>query len=185
MQKYRQHRDTPWYVGLRWEVTESAAFKSLSPAAVWLFVHFSREATKGSPLRIILPFGHVSFKLTWAAFSKARAELVHFGFVVIIEHGGGPLPTDFRSRKPNIYAMSEKWRAVSFDLEKPDNPAGRTIRRWKGAGIESGVWLPTKQARTNNNLVAENLSRKRLARQKKSRPTKQAVIRASQKRGKA
>lgn len=182
MKKSKPARDCPWYAGLRYEVSESAAFKSLSPEAVWLFLHFSREAMQRGPLRMILPFGHVSFKLTWAAFSKARAELVRFGFVVIIEHGGGHLPP-FRPRQPNIYAMSEKWRAVSFDLMKPDNPAGRTIRRWKGAGIESGVWLPTKQARTNNNLVAVNLRSKRLARQKKGRPTKASVIRASRKRG--
>jgi len=173
MQKSKRDNYEP-FVALSWAVLDSAAWKTLSPAACWLFIHIKRQyTTKGGARRLILPFGHVVYKLSCPAYVKARAELVRAGFIDIIQKGAFP-------RQPSIYGESCRWRDVSAGLLR-DTAAGRIELRWIGTTLSS-VWLPNKQqSESQRNIAACNLRRKRL---KKGRPTKASIIRASRKRGK-
>lgn len=138
MKKSRRDSHEP-YVGLSWAIIDSAAFKSLSPAAVWLYIMLQRQFHKQTGmLHLILPFRHVAFKLNIPSFMRAREELISMGFIAVIERGG-------LFRSPNIYALSDKWRHVSIKLTG-DISSGFVVRRWEGGKLVS-VWYPKKKAR--------------------------------------
>jgi DNA-binding transcriptional ArsR family regulator len=139
VKKYKGDADP--YVGLAWRMMDSAAFKTLSPTAVWLYIQLQRQFKKADgPLRLILPFGHVKFKLSWAAFTRARKELEDGGFITIVEKGG-------LERHPNVYALSEKWRQVSVVIMK-DPEAGYIVWR-RMSNKRVSTWLPKRKSRGN------------------------------------
>ena len=172
VKKYKGDADP--YVGLAWRMMDSAAFKTLSPAAVWLYVHLQRQFRKvDGPLRLILPFGHVKYKLSWAAFTKARKELEDGGFIIIQgEHGG-------LFRKPNIYALTKRWEQVSVELMK-DPAVGRVTWRWNGMK-KTSVWYPNRKGRGNTGIGLNTKKGRRRGRTVKR--TIQTPFKAKKKRG--
>lgn len=172
MKKQQRDNYAP-FVALTWATIDSAAWKTLSPAACWLFIHIKRQyTTKGGARRLILPFGHVAYKFTWPTFKKLRAELVRAGFIDIIQPGG-------LRRQAAIYGESSRWQDVSAALLR-DADAGHIELRWIGTRLSS-EWTPNKQqSESQRNIAAFNLRRKR---PRKLRPTKSSVIRASRKMG--
>jgi hypothetical protein len=172
MKKSRRDTYEP-YVGLSWAIIDSAAFKSLSPAAVWLYIMLQRQFHKrDGALHLVLPFSHISFKLTWEGFRKAREELVQMGFISFVEKGG-------LLRHPNIYALSESWRTVSGKLT--GNPAGgRIVWRWI-RGERVSTWYPKKKSRGN---TGSGLNTKKGRRRRRTvNTTIQAPFKAKHKRG--
>ena len=170
VRKNRRDNSDP-YVGISWEIIDSPAWKTLTPSAVWLYTMLKRQYRKCTgDLHLVLPYRHVSFRLTGAAFRKAREELVRAGFIAIIRQGG-------LERRPNIYALSEKWRQVSAALLR-DPSAGSVVRRWESGKMVEG-WYPNKPERGNDNIVSFN-NRGRKGRPREH-PSKPALIQASQK----
>ncbi len=160
----RDNRDP--YVGLSWEIIDSPAWKTLGYEAVWFYVHLKRQFTaSGGAWRLILPYGHVNFRMTPPAFRKACAELIRAGFIILVQQGG-------LGRKPNIYALSEKWRETSAALLR-DPSAGHVVRRLIGK-LTVEEWQPLRKARgkTGSGL---NVQKGRI----RVRPSKSAVIQSA------
>lgn len=172
MKKSRRDTYEP-YVGLSWAIIDSAAFKSLSPAAVWLYVMLQRQFHKRTgALHLVLPFSHVGFRLTWKTFSKSLKELVSMGFITFIEKGG-------LLRHPNVYALSDKWRDVSGKLT--GNPAaGRVVWRWI-RGERVSTWYPNRKVQGFACVILNTKKGRKSGRT--VNPTIQAPFKAKHKRG--
>lgn len=124
------------FVGLSWNMIDSPAWKCLSPAAIWVYVHMKRRWHSG---RLTLPFSDVRWKMKWPAFDRARKELLDLGFIVILEyHGLDGLAT--------VYGTSERWKERSRELMR-GREAGRVIRRVRRVNGEAQIvpaWEPIK-----------------------------------------
>jgi len=135
----------PRYVALFYSQIDSMAFKTLSPAAVWLLVQI-KKAWRGDDHNIELPFSSVEWKLTFAAFKKARHGLVEAGFIDIVNPGGRPKRGSVGiPRQTAIYSLSERWRdEVSKRLA--DDPQAGYLRDipLKAGGFMS-VWYPARK----------------------------------------
>jgi len=149
----------------------SAAYKTLSPNACWLFdqlqLHF-----KG-PGRYPLSFKDVSWKLGFKPFDKARAELFLAGFVVVLEQHG-------LDRKATVYGLSEKWRARSEEIMK-DPAAGHVINRLRhvnGVAQTVSEWVPSKvpAAWRAANLAKANAALKDVRSPGRGRRSKRALV---------
>jgi hypothetical protein len=150
---------------------DSMAFKTLSPNAVWLYIMLQRQYGKDGMSALVLPFSRVSWKFTFYAFSKARAELVQAGFIRVVEPGG-------LLRRPGIYALSDGWRERSKALAD-DPQAGRCVWRLNAlTNKRESVWLPSRPCPE----LAANAARARQAKVIKAAKRRRSVV-AQTKRG--
>ena len=158
MKKGKKDQDSPKHVRLYNDLIDSAAYKSLSPNSVWLLVQIKRtwRMQRGGEV-YQLPRGHVRFKISGAAYTKAIRELVSFGFLDLAGHEGGLLRTAKR------YKPSERWKLVSAQILK-DAKAGSFVRRWNmdkdGQAFMESVWEPAK-TRTLPACLVEYMERQR------------------------
>jgi len=154
------------------------AFKTLSPAAVWLLIQM-RRAWRGNSDRIPLAFASVSWKLAFPAFDKARRELIEAGFLRVVNPGG---LNEGAKKNAAVYApFYEGWRGeVSKRLAK-DPEAGyvKEIRvkdkdgSWRGIS----VWYPARrpsESQENLKKAAAAIARKKAG--KKKAPAKSKKI---------
>ncbi len=108
-------------------MTESAAWTALSFAAVWVYIELKKKFTyKHGFTRLILPYSEVSWKMASCTYSKAIKELIKYGFIRYVEHGGFP-------RRPNVFALSEGWKTISTKIVHTE---GREAIRLKRKGID-------------------------------------------------
>lgn len=124
------------FVQLPWPMLDSMAFKRLSCRAVWLLVQMMRHYRAG---RFILPYRDVLWKMSWAAFDKARRELIDEGFIVILEH-------HYRDQRAIVYGPSRKYHERAKDIAQ-DREAGRIVKRLRmvdGAARYVSEWEPAK-----------------------------------------
>jgi len=161
----------PRYVALYHAEVDSMAFKTLSPNAVWLLVQLKR-AWRGSYENIMLPFAYVSWKLTFAAFSKARLELIEAGFLRVVKPGG-------LYKNPAVYALTEGWRG-EVAKRLADNPEAGYLRGQRTKDGVKSVWYPAKKRRAS----IENAAKARAARATKKtaprvRPVEPAPTKAA------
>jgi hypothetical protein len=138
------------YVRLPWKIIDSAAFKTLSPSAVWLYIQLLRQfKISGGYSRLILPYADVRWKLSFKAFDRARGELIVAGFLRIIQPGG-------LLKNPAIYSTGDAcvgWINRSIELLS-DPTAGQTfVRRLPNGGTHQ-EWRPSKvQSESQINIV--------------------------------
>ncbi len=144
MSKHKErkgHEECNAYVRLDWKLIDSAAFKTLSVAAVWVYIMLLRQfhSSKGGYDHLVLPFADVRWKMTFPAFKRALGELEVGGFIKLV-HKGGLKGLLGHFGGPSIYSagkdtkLSEKWRDRSSALFN-DPAAGRMIR---------SQWYPKK-----------------------------------------
>lgn len=108
--KQYKHKNNDPYVMLENPMTESAAWTALSCTAVWVYIELrKRFSYEHSFSRLILPYSAVSWKMCSNTFSKAIKELIHYGFVRLVEKGGFP-------RRPNVYSLSKEWENKSIEI---------------------------------------------------------------------
>jgi hypothetical protein len=119
MRKYKDDKGVSEpFVRLPWSMMDSAAWKSLSTSATWLYSQMLRRWHSG---RFILPFADVRWKMVFAVFDRARQELINRGFIVILERHG-------LDHKANVYGPSEKWKEISRDI-MGDRAVGQIVKR--------------------------------------------------------
>ena len=110
MKKYRKDENNEPYVKLENSMTESAAWTSLPFKAVWVYIELKKRFSYEYRFsRLVLPYSAVKWKMSPGTFSKAIQELVHYGFIRYVEHGG-------LYRRPNVFALSETWKTKSIDI---------------------------------------------------------------------
>lgn len=170
----RKNERVDWHVRLDHSMMDSAAFKTLSPNAVWLFVQMLRQfnAPNGGYGHLILPFADVRFKMSHRTFKRAQAELVDGGFLWLVSegglknllagHGGAAVYAAGQGT-----ALGERWKERSAALVK-DPRAGsmRTIRRIGDDGRPRQVWEPARvivreASRENWRRASKALERRR------------------------
>jgi hypothetical protein len=157
----------PRYVALYHAETDSMAFKVLSPAAVWLLVQI-RRAWRGSDLKIELPFAAVSWKLSFGAFKKARAELIEYGFVDLVNPGGLSVGGQ---KNPSTYALSQRWRQKDLLERLAETGYVKEVRMKEGT---RSVWYPARplsESQENLKKALASIARKRSRR----RPAREAL----------
>jgi len=89
----------------------SASWTALSDRAVWLYLELRKNFNfvDGGDSRLKLPFSKVAWRMSRGSFLRGMAELEHYGFIKMIEHGG-------LFRKPSIYCLSMAWKDVSRQI---------------------------------------------------------------------
>lgn len=92
-------------------MTDSAAWTSLSFKAVWVYIELRKQYnySKGGHDHLVLPYSKVSWKMNKSTYSRAKKELIHYGFIRVVQHGGLP-------RLPTVYALSDVWEKKSREI---------------------------------------------------------------------
>ena len=135
MKKYRKDENNERYVKLENSMTESAAWTSLSFKAVWVYIEFKKRFTYEHRFsRLVLPYSAVNWKMAPSTFSKAIQELVHYGFIRYVEHGG-------LYRRPNVFALSETWKTKSREIVDKEGREAILLRR----KVQKTITLPRNQ----------------------------------------
>ncbi len=123
MKKYRKDENNERYVKLDNSMTESASWTSLSFKAVWVYIELKKRFTYEHGFsRLVLPYSTVKWKISPSTFSKAIQELVHYGFIRYVEHGG-------LYRRPNVFALSETWKTKSREIVDKEGREAIILRR--------------------------------------------------------
>ena len=99
------------YVQLDYELLDSAAWTAMSYEAQWLYIELKKQFdyNNGGYSHLILPSSKVSWRMTPHTFWKKIAELIKYGFIKKVRHGG-------LMKQPNIYALSEGWKQKSRQI---------------------------------------------------------------------
>lgn len=100
----------PW-VKLDYVMTESAAWTSLSLAAIWVYIELRKTFNfiAGGNDHLILPYAKITWRLSRHTIAKAFGELIEFGFIRKVSCGG-------LQKNPNVFALSERWRERSQEI---------------------------------------------------------------------
>lgn len=99
------------FVKLDNSMTDTAAWTALSDKAIWVYIELKKsfDTRKGGNNHLVLPYSKVSWRMNFHTFSIKIEELIHYGFIDIRERGG-------LYRRPNIYALSERWKTKSLEI---------------------------------------------------------------------
>lgn len=99
------------YVKLDNSMTDSAAWTSLSFGATWVYIEMRKtfDYEKGGNDHLVLPYSSVRWKMNSATFSKYLKELIRYGFLRIVKHGG-------LMRQSTVHALSDEWRKKSREI---------------------------------------------------------------------
>jgi hypothetical protein len=99
------------YVKLENMMMESAAWTSLSPIAVYVYIRLRMRYNymEGGDDRLILPYTALTWKFSRSTISEAFKELIKYGFIKKVESGG-------LHKNPNVFALSERWKEKSNEI---------------------------------------------------------------------
>jgi hypothetical protein len=99
------------YVKLENRMTESATWTSLSDGAIWLYIELMKKFNfkNGGYDRMTLPVRRVAWRMSSHSYFKRIQELIHYGFIDLVEKGG-------LEKKANIYKRSNRWEQVSREI---------------------------------------------------------------------
>ncbi len=123
MKKYRKNESSERYVKLENSMTDTAAWTSLSFKAVWVYIELKKKFTYEHGFsRLVLPYSEIKWKMSPSTFSKAIQELVHYGFIRFVEHGG-------LYRRPNVFALSERWKTKSKEIVDKEGREAILLKR--------------------------------------------------------
>lgn len=89
-------------------MTNSEAWRCLSPKAVWVYIEILKKYRGGDPNNLSLTYKEVGHRLSSATFSKALKELIKIGFIKVVRPGG-------LYRRCTIYGLSDGWKAPNKD----------------------------------------------------------------------
>jgi len=98
------------YVKLDDDMTNSAAWDSLSFGAIWVYIELRKryDHMNGGNDRLILPWSKIH-GINHHTFAKRKRELIARGFIDCVDPGGLP-------QRPAIYRLSNRWKAISQEL---------------------------------------------------------------------
>ena len=101
------------HIRLYYKTMESAAYKALSFAAVWLLLELRKQWAGGDENKIKLSYSKIKKikKMHSRIISRAFIEIEAFGFIDIVHHGG-------LFKGSSIYALSSRWEEISEDPQK-------------------------------------------------------------------
>ena len=140
MKKYSNDKSNEPYVMLDNYMTDCAAWTALSFTAVWVYIELrKRFSYKHEFSRLIMPYSEVSWKMASYTYSKAIKELVHYGFIRYVEHGGFP-------NRPNVFALSEAWRTISRDIVDKEGREAIRIKRKEQKRLKKPIKQSLNQA---------------------------------------
>jgi len=99
------------YVKLDDDMTESAAWTALSDKAIWCYIELRKQFNfkNGGNNHLILPYSKVNWRMSKGTYSKVIRELIHYGFIKVIEKGG-------LMKKMNIFALGNEWKRISREI---------------------------------------------------------------------
>jgi len=99
------------YVKLDDSMTESAAWTALSDKAIWTYIELRKQFNykNGGNSKLILSYARINWRMSRGTFSKAIQELIHSGFIRIVQKGG-------LMKRSNIFALSDRWKEVSKQI---------------------------------------------------------------------
>lgn len=140
MKKNRRDEYIEPYVKLENSMTESAAWTALSFAAVWVYIELKKKFSyEHGFTRLVLPYSEVSWKMCPYRFSKAIKELVRYGFIRYVEHGGLP-------RRPNVFALSEAWKTISTNIVHTEGREAIRLKQKEQKKLKNQTNQPFDQA---------------------------------------
>jgi len=99
------------YVKLDDDMTNSAAWDSLSFGAIWVYIELRKkyDHLNGGNDRLILSSKEVRHRIEHKRFAKRKRELIDRGFIDCVDPGGLP-------QRPAIYRLSNRWKERSQEL---------------------------------------------------------------------
>jgi DNA-binding PadR family transcriptional regulator len=99
------------YVQLPYDLLNSAAWTALPDKAVWVYIELKKQFNfdQGGNLHLVLPYSSVAWRMSRGSFFAAIRRLMEYGFIIKRESGG-------LFRRPNVYSLSENWRARSQEI---------------------------------------------------------------------
>lgn len=99
------------YVQLNYELLDSAAWTALSYEAQWIYIELRKQfkLSKGGNSHLVLQYSVVSWRMSKNTFWKKIKELIEYGFLKVVEHGG-------MFNNPTVYALSEHWQKKSREI---------------------------------------------------------------------
>ena len=122
MKKNAKDKNNEPYVMLENYMTNTAAWTALSFTAVWVYIELKKRFSYEHEFsRLIMPYSAVAWKMSSSTYRKAIKDLVKYGFIRYVEHGGFP-------NRPNVFALSEAWMTISKDIVDKE---GREATRLK------------------------------------------------------
>jgi hypothetical protein len=116
------------FVMLPNHMTNCEAWKRLSFKAAWVYIEMRKKFKGHNENNITLSYREMKWKLASASFWMAIQELVEYGFIKIVKHGG-------LYRNATIYGLDKRWERISknpdalAEIEEKLNRM-RRIRRW-------------------------------------------------------
>jgi len=97
------------FVQLHDYMTDSKAWKALSPKAVWVYIEMKKKYRGNNENNISLTYKEVEYKMSAATYSKAIKELENYGFINRVRPGG-------LYKKCTIYGLSSRWQEKNKEL---------------------------------------------------------------------
>lgn len=110
MRKSKRDGFSP-YVMLPYDLLDSAAWTALTDKAIWVYIELKKQFNygQGGDSHLVLPVSSVRWRMSRGSFFKAIGLLIKYGFIIRREKGKIP-------RQPNVYSLSDNWRAVSREI---------------------------------------------------------------------
>lgn len=140
MKKYSKDKNNEPYVKLDNYMTETAAWTALSFTAVWVYIELKKRFTFEHEFsRLIMPYSVVAWKMCPYTYSKAIKELVKYGFIRYVEHGGFP-------NRPNVFALSEAWRTKSKEIVDKEGREATILKQKEQKRLKKPIKQPLDQA---------------------------------------
>lgn len=106
MSKKKKNTIKGHFVPLPDYMTNSKAWKKLTCRAVWVYIEIHKKYKGDNKDDLSLTYNEVKYKMSTATYSKCIKELVKYGFIDIIKHGG-------LFRNCSIYALSNRWIEIN------------------------------------------------------------------------
>lgn len=99
------------YVKLDYGMLNSAAWTSLSPGAVWVYIEMRKNFNfnKGGNSHLVLSYSMVTWKMNSRTYKVKKQELIDKGFIRVVEPGG-------LLNNPSIYALTNDWEKISREI---------------------------------------------------------------------
>lgn len=112
MRKGKKFQDEQ-HIRFYYKMMESAAYKALSFAAIWLLLELRKQWAGGDANKIKLSYSKIKKirKIHSRIISRAFIELEVLGFINIVKRGG-------LFKGASVYALSDHWQEISEDPEK-------------------------------------------------------------------
>ena len=159
MKKGKRDRNPERFVKIPYEIITSAAWRTLKPRDVWVYVHLLSNWNSGE---YTLPVSSVRHSCGWAPLRRALDNLGAAGFIErVLPAPGGMF------KIADKYKLSDRWRQRSAALLN-DETAGQAQMKIGLDGRPFRLFVPVRKERKTSTAVL-NLKRGKRKPRKKPR----------------